>query len=193
MVYAFEHPCEVFEHISTELQAKFDAFRICQGYRTLAGEYHAGEIFGELLLDVLLIVDGVTALARLATKLPGLLKILPRLQGLSAAVRGPLRGNEALSGASKAAEPTKLGTVRDAINPTEKPGPAPVADTVERGSVGAMRRRQFEAADYHGKVDNAVKSRGPINGQDALDASFKSRRHILIALVLIMMLKNLWF
>ncbi len=49
--------------------------------------------------------------------------------------------------------------------------PAKAAKTVERGSVGAMRRREFEPAGYHGTVDNAVKSKGPLNGQDALDVS----------------------
>jgi hypothetical protein len=43
--------------------------------------------------------------------------------------------------------------------------------TVGENSVGAMRRMEYEAAPYHGKVDNAVKSRAPVNGQDALDAS----------------------
>ncbi|MBC3879965.1 VCBS repeat-containing protein [Undibacterium sp. LX40W] len=42
---------------------------------------------------------------------------------------------------------------------------------IPRGSVGAMRRREFVGADYHGKSDNLKKNRGPINGQDALDAS----------------------
>lgn len=40
-------------------------------------------------------------------------------------------------------------------------------------SVGAARRLEYEAAPYHGKVDNAVKSRAPINGQDALDMSIQ--------------------
>jgi hypothetical protein len=34
-----------------------------------------------------------------------------------------------------------------------------------------MARREYQAAPYHGKVDNAVKSRAPTNGQDALDMS----------------------
>jgi hypothetical protein len=38
-------------------------------------------------------------------------------------------------------------------------------------SAGAMARREYQAAPYHGKVDNAVKSRAPTNGQDALDMS----------------------
>jgi hypothetical protein len=36
---------------------------------------------------------------------------------------------------------------------------------------GAMRRMEYEAAPYHGTVDNLTKSRAPINGQDALDLS----------------------
>ncbi|TBU81901.1 DUF637 domain-containing protein, partial [Phytopseudomonas dryadis] len=40
-------------------------------------------------------------------------------------------------------------------------------------STGAMRRLDYEAAPYHGKIDNAVKSRAPINGQDALDTSIQ--------------------
>jgi RHS repeat-associated protein len=38
-------------------------------------------------------------------------------------------------------------------------------------SVGAMKRMEYEAASYHGKVDNAIKSKAPVNGQEALDLS----------------------
>ena len=36
---------------------------------------------------------------------------------------------------------------------------------------GAMRKLEYESAPYHGKADNAIKSRAPTNGQDALDMS----------------------
>ena len=36
-----------------------------------------------------------------------------------------------------------------------------------------MRRLNYEAAPYHGKDDNTVNSRAPINGQDALDTSIQ--------------------
>jgi hypothetical protein len=48
-------------------------------------------LFGELLLDVLLIIDGVTAVAKLAAKVPGLLKMLPRLRELAGPLRSALR------------------------------------------------------------------------------------------------------
>ncbi|MBB5321167.1 RHS repeat-associated core domain-containing protein [Marinobacter oulmenensis] len=38
-------------------------------------------------------------------------------------------------------------------------------------SAGAMARREYRAASYHGKAGNAVKSKAPKNGQDALDMS----------------------
>jgi filamentous hemagglutinin len=47
------------------------------------------------------------------------------------------------------------------------------ATAVTGESAGAMRRLDYEAAPYHGKVDNAVKSRAPINGQDALDTAIQ--------------------
>jgi hypothetical protein len=46
-----------------------------------------------------------------------------------------------------------------------------VADALGAGSVGAMRRMEFEGASYHGTFDNAIKSRGPTNGQSTLDLS----------------------
>jgi RHS repeat-associated protein len=38
-------------------------------------------------------------------------------------------------------------------------------------SVGAMQRMEYEGAPYHGKTDNAIKSKAPVNGQSALDLS----------------------
>lgn len=39
--------------------------------------------------------------------------------------------------------------------------------------VGAMRRLRYEPAPYHGRVGSGVKSRGPTNGQAALDNSLQ--------------------
>ncbi|WP_339471355.1 hypothetical protein [Pseudomonas sp. EL_65y_Pfl1_R83] len=60
-------------------------------------------------------------------------------------------------------------------------------------SAGAMRRLDYEAAPYHGKVDNAVKSRAPVNGQEALDFRFKLNRHPLAESELTTILKILLF
>jgi filamentous hemagglutinin len=39
------------------------------------------------------------------------------------------------------------------------------------GSVGAMRRMEYQGAPYHRAVDNPLKSKRPVHGQDALDLS----------------------
>ncbi len=44
------------------------------------------------------------------------------------------------------------------------------AEKAESGTSSAQRFK-FESVNYHGKYDNSVKSRGPVNGQDALDIS----------------------
>ena len=44
--------------------SRYEEFKKYLGRRTLAGNYHTGVVFGGLLLDVLLIIDGVTAIAQ---------------------------------------------------------------------------------------------------------------------------------
>lgn len=41
-------------------------------------------------------------------------------------------------------------------------------------SVGAMQRRGFDPAPYHGTRQSGGKARGPVNGQDALDNSVQA-------------------
>lgn len=45
-------------------------------------------------------------------------------------------------------------------------------------SAGAMRRLDYEGAPYHGKVENAVNGRAPVNGQEALDFSIQVKRSL---------------
>jgi RHS repeat-associated protein len=53
---------------------------------------------------------------------------------------------------------------------------ASAARSAFNDGVGAMRRLEFDGASYHGKVGNAVKSRGPTNGQSALDSSVRVKQ-----------------
>ena len=47
---------------ASPLSSRYEELVKYLGRRTLAGNYHAGVVFGGLLLDVLLILDGVTAI-----------------------------------------------------------------------------------------------------------------------------------
>lgn len=55
-------------------------------------------------------------------------------------------------------------------------GPVAGLDAAKSGlreGPGAMTRLKYEPASYHGKVDTALKSRAPAQGQDALDFSLQ--------------------
>ncbi len=114
VAYAFEHPGEIFKSITAEQKSRYEEFVKYLGRRTLAGNYHAGVVFGGLLLDVLLIIDGVTAVEQIATKISGLLEMLPKLKELAPVLRN-VRGG-AMADASKVV-PRKDITVYDSLNP----------------------------------------------------------------------------
>lgn len=119
VTHAFEHPGDVLHEITAQQLAKYEEFKGCMARHTLAGDFNAGMLFGELLLDVLLIIDGATAVARIATKVPGLLRLSSKLEKLAPALRGALKGSGAAAGdAGKAVErvtPSQLrGAAREA-------------------------------------------------------------------------------
>ena len=66
------------------------------------------------------------------------------------------------------------GTYKQTLT-AQAPSPFSAAATSRPKSLGASLLSpgtlRFEPAGYHGTVDNAIKSRGPVNGQSALDAS----------------------
>ena len=89
-------------------------------------------------------------------------KILQRVADTLSNVRG---GDEIIEGAEEIVQ--QAGRRGDDIAHNS----SNLSDNVPKGSAGAMARREYQGASYHGKVDNAVKSKAPTNGQDALDVS----------------------
>jgi len=160
VAYAFEHPGEVFGHIADEQRQKYEAFKRYRERHSLAGEFQAGVLFGELLLDVLLIVDGVTALARLATKIPGLLEMLPRLRELVPVLRRPVRAATVVEEVAAAPRPVPAagGRVYDAVNPTGRGGAASSSEApaasraVERSAADVQAARMATAREYYART-----------------------------------------
>ncbi len=103
VTYAFEHPSEVFKSITDASAKKYQEYKAHIAKRTLAGSFHAGRIFGELLIEILLIVDGVTAIAKIASKVPGLARTVARLEKRVPVAKGAGQTAEAAK-AAKAAE-----------------------------------------------------------------------------------------
>jgi RHS repeat-associated protein len=106
VAYAFENHDEVFKNIAAEQKKKYEEFENYRARHTLGGEFHAGVMFGELLLDVLMILDGLTTAARIFTKIPELLKTLTRLTGKVLTKTGA-EAEKAAGAAAKAAEAAK--------------------------------------------------------------------------------------
>jgi RHS repeat-associated protein len=144
VIYAFQHPGEVFDNIGKEQNKKFEEFKAYRARHTLSGEFRAGLLFGELLLDVLMILDGVTAIAKIAAKIPGLLKLLPRLQEMAPALRAAAKAGaeagEAAGGAGKSArEAARAGA--------EAKRPAASGAKSERGSKGPAAKESPRASE----------------------------------------------
>jgi hypothetical protein len=66
---------------------KYEAFKANLERHSMAGDFHAGDLFGELLLDVLMVIDGVAAIAKIVAKIPRLVELLPRLNELAPVLR----------------------------------------------------------------------------------------------------------
>ncbi len=70
--YAFKNPKEVLLKLTKAQESRFKEFMVYQGQHSLAGNYHAGVLFGELLFDLLMVIDlaaGLVALARMVPKI----------------------------------------------------------------------------------------------------------------------------
>lgn len=173
--YSFEHPGEVFRNVQKSTIAKYEAFKTLVAKKTIAGNFQAGTIFGELLLDVLLIADGVTALARLATRFPELLKLLPTMREIAPVLRdaveesrGAAKAADAAAarpaaGAKTAARPGTAPRTADATSPAKAPDPAAraadPADPVPAKKIPSYDELKDMAAnslDFGTKQDGAV-------------------------------------
>lgn len=65
---------------------------------------------------------------------------------------------------------TSLAASEIALMPGSDTGP--IGKFCPTGSsAGAMARREYQGASYHGRVSNSIKNKAPVNGQDALDMS----------------------
>jgi hypothetical protein len=164
VAYAFEHPGEVFSTITAHLKKNYEAFKQHRERNTLAGAFEAGMLFGELLLEVLLILDGVTAVAKIAAKIPGLLKLLPRLEELAPALR---RGLGEASRVAKQEARASQPVVRPR-NVKPKP-PTPIKDEVGAGAAEVLaqggRGSASEIFDGAGIRVDSYKPDGQVIGQ----------------------------
>ena len=175
--YAFEHPGSVWTNLKDSTVKKYHEFKGLMSRHTLAGNFQAGAIFGEILLDVLLIVDGVTALARLATRIPELLKLLPTLRELAPALRTAVSDSAEVAGKAggdAAADAAKTGgrsaapkPAPDTKPPVKDADPAPAKAKPKVPSYEDLKKMAAGSLDFSTKENGAVFWSGPGNMEAA--------------------------
>ena len=180
VAYAFERPGEVFDKITAEQLAKYEEFKRDMARHTLSGNFHAGMLFGELLLDLILIIDGATAIAKLGAKVAGLLRMAPRPKELAPALRRALKtGGAVAEDAGKAVErvtPSQIlkvgekasaGKAQSPSSSMGRPGPTigkagnrgiPVNGALRNVPLGFKDESQFLSAA--GDLQSALKASG---------------------------------
>jgi hypothetical protein len=87
--YAMTHIGEVLGNIGEGYVAKWNRFETYVKDRTLSSQFHAGRMFGEVLIDVVSVIGGGAAAVKAAGKIPKLaklarLRIPPRSTAVSA-------------------------------------------------------------------------------------------------------------
>jgi hypothetical protein len=70
--YAFAHPKDLLGSLTKAQEARFKEFMASLGEKSLAGNFHAGKLMGELLFDLFMVIDLVAGLAKLVAALPKL-------------------------------------------------------------------------------------------------------------------------
>ncbi|MGN6529421.1 MAG: hypothetical protein ACTHL8_23760 [Burkholderiaceae bacterium] len=150
VIYSFEHPGEVFGKIGATEKRKYEEFKAFLARHTMSGDFHAGALFGELLFDILLLIDGVTAIAKIAAKIPGLLRLLPELEELAPALRAALRkpevpkAGEFAEGPKPQAVEAKPSAAGDAAADAAPAKPDPTKMTTsEKGVYGEAMSDQY--------------------------------------------------
>ena len=79
----FSQPEEAFASVVKAQGEKYEVFMGLVHKKAITSNFQAGVMFGELLLDILLIVDGVTALAKIALATPRLARAVAHLHRLA--------------------------------------------------------------------------------------------------------------
>jgi hypothetical protein len=111
----FKHPLDFLGKMGDEYVAKWNKYKSLMANPSLASQFQAGEMLGEVLLDVLLliltVVDGVglaLKAAKYVAEIPELVRLAESLRGLKAARVG--KGGGAVSELGEGADAAKGAT-----------------------------------------------------------------------------------
>jgi hypothetical protein len=86
--HAFTHPKDFFNELTKAQETKAKEFVILLEQRSLSGNFHAGVLMGELLFDLLMVIDLAVGLAKLAMAVPRLARYTEDMARLAREFRG---------------------------------------------------------------------------------------------------------
>jgi hypothetical protein len=143
---AFDNPGKGFDSFMAAQKANYEKFMEYVNSQTLVGNFRAGMLFGELLFNVLLIIDGVTALAKLASKTPALLRLVPKLDELGPALRrGVEQASRVVKKGGRAPKPVVRPRTADRASPARVSG-----DSAHQPKQMDAQRAKTEGVEYGG-------------------------------------------
>lgn len=150
---AFMHPKDFLGSLTRAQEAKAKDFVALLGEKSLSGNFHAGQLMGELLFDLLMAIDLVVGLAKLVAALPKLARYAEDLATLAREFRA---ARQLETKAADLAEPGPRLTQaqKDAAQASTRgstPPPAPTAPATGPGSAAHKAARWQEYQDRGGE------------------------------------------
>lgn len=132
IAYAFAHPKEFFKELTKSQEAKAKEFANLLKQQSLSGNFHAGVLMGELLFDLLMAIDLVVGLAKLALAVPRLARYTQDVARLAREFRVARQIETKAAEGAPAGAPFTQAEKDAAANRGRSPSPAPAPRPEER-------------------------------------------------------------
>lgn len=148
--YAFTHPKDFFKDLTKSQEAKAKDFVNLMAQKSLAGNFHAGVLMGELLFDLLMVIDLAVGLAKLAMAVPKLARYTEDLAQLAREFRGAkLLEKKAVESVPAGARITQAE--KDALAAKMKGSAVPAAPQGKGTGAGSAAHKAARWQEYQDK------------------------------------------
>ncbi len=135
----FENPGDFFGGMRDQYVKKFNRLLALSADPSPESQFQAGRVFGDLLMDVLVVIGAGAAVAKVASKVPRLLKLAGKLKG-KVALRRAVGAGEAEVAASRGGPP-----------PKKVARPSPAREPKPTASPEKFKDYVFKPSATHGK------------------------------------------
>ena len=154
--HAFTHPKDFFKELTKSQEAKAKEFVILIEQKSLSGNFHAGVLMGELLFDLLMVIDLAVGLAKLAMAVPRLARYTEDMARLAREFRGAKllekKAVESAPAGPRITQAEKDANAARGRSPAPAPAaPAPKAEGTGAGSAAHKATRWQEYQDSGGE------------------------------------------